>query len=348
MTRSSIRRAPRGVTAVLVAILIAALAAFLALVINSGHGFLVRSELQNATDAGALAGVRELNGTAAGIAQARNFATQYASAHETDNGMSVDVTRQEDIEFGNWNGSAFSLIDTAAASAAQLRMVNAIRVQAGRDTEHQSRLPVAMGPILNTNAVDVRAASIAVCGGPCRNACSIPLAFAECMVVDADGNLRCGDTLTFQSSLEDTIGFTNLTDGSSAGGASLFEKMLQGAISGDSTYCRSTKVGDHIAVKNGVPLNKMEDEFQTIADLNIDVTAPIVRTAGETCAKFTDTGANLAEVVGFATFHITGVTVSGSTKTITIVPQCGKVEPEPTTGGCEFFGTNTQDVRLVR
>ena len=47
--RSSRYRRERGVTAVIVAIVIAVLCAFVALVINSGHIMSVRGQLQNAT-----------------------------------------------------------------------------------------------------------------------------------------------------------------------------------------------------------------------------------------------------------------------------------------------------------
>ena len=50
----------RGVTAILVALLLVVLVGFTALAIDIGHLVLARNELQNAADAGALAGARFL------------------------------------------------------------------------------------------------------------------------------------------------------------------------------------------------------------------------------------------------------------------------------------------------
>jgi hypothetical protein len=60
MTRS--KRSQRGAVAIMVGLTLIVLIGMLALVIDLGHGYLVKAELQNAADAAALAGARSLNG----------------------------------------------------------------------------------------------------------------------------------------------------------------------------------------------------------------------------------------------------------------------------------------------
>jgi Flp pilus assembly protein TadG len=57
---STILNNQRGVSAVIVGICLFMLVAFVALAIDVGHLYVVRNELQNAADAGALAGARHL------------------------------------------------------------------------------------------------------------------------------------------------------------------------------------------------------------------------------------------------------------------------------------------------
>src|SRR6266536_901867 len=95
-------RGERGVVMVLVALLLTALFAFLGFVLNAGHATSVRGELQNASDAAALAAARELNGQTDGITAARLVATTYSSQHETDSTLVTSIT-DADVGFCNWN-----------------------------------------------------------------------------------------------------------------------------------------------------------------------------------------------------------------------------------------------------
>ena len=70
----------KGQTLVLIALLMVALAAMAALVLDGGHGYMERRRMQNAADAGALAGAREL-AMGALEADAEITATTYAVTH---------------------------------------------------------------------------------------------------------------------------------------------------------------------------------------------------------------------------------------------------------------------------
>lgn len=97
----------RGVTVIIVALLILVFIGFAALAIDIGHLFVVRNELQNAADAGCLAGARFLY-TEDGLAvneNANQIAYQAAVANKSDQ-VPVDVHwnggNGEDVERGHW------------------------------------------------------------------------------------------------------------------------------------------------------------------------------------------------------------------------------------------------------
>ena len=75
----------QGAIAILVGFTLFILIGMLALVIDLGHLYLAKTGLQNGADAAALAGAKELNGTAAGIAAAKQKA--------------IDVARQNEYSF---------------------------------------------------------------------------------------------------------------------------------------------------------------------------------------------------------------------------------------------------------
>jgi Flp pilus assembly protein TadG len=333
------RRAERGVTAVVVAIVLTVLAGFLALSLNTGHLMMVRGQLQNATDAAALAAAQELNGTVPGLDAARNMAWDYAQRHHTDAAADVAIDPQADVVFGNWDvskprASAFTPITSTTPNA--LKMTNAVLVKAGREQARANPVEVFMGGLLGKNQSDVLAESIAVLGGPCEEGCAVPLAFAECIVVNPDGSLNCGTELVFNSDNTDNIGFTNL-----ANDPTVSVPVVRSILNGN---CKHVSVGDPIAVGNGASLNPLVMDFQPY--VGKQVSAPIVRLPGGCPAKFNEHG-SAAPIVGFATFTITNV-VGAPTKTVYISLECSKIEPEPVSPGCEFFGTAPVKPRLVR
>src|SRR5512141_2773947 len=97
------RRDERGAVTVLAAFLIVVVGAFMALALNTGHGVAIKGELQNAADAAALAGARDINGSLTAITTARGSANSFAGRHFTDPRLPVAA---ETVEFGNWDPGA--------------------------------------------------------------------------------------------------------------------------------------------------------------------------------------------------------------------------------------------------
>jgi Flp pilus assembly protein TadG len=120
--RSSVSKNQRGATAVIVGASIFALVGFAALVVDLGNLYVARNELQNAADAGALAGARMLyndNGTEINCVDvdgddsksANKVAYSVATANFSQN-QSVDVNwtsgtsttnNNEDVQRGHWS-----------------------------------------------------------------------------------------------------------------------------------------------------------------------------------------------------------------------------------------------------
>ena len=141
----------QGVSAVIVAICLFALVGFVALAIDVGHLYVVRNELQNAADAGALAGARHLykEGLFEVDPNANMIAAEATVANTGDN-KNVEVispeTNADDVQRGHWsfNSRAFSSWDGLTPPAiwgvsadeldAMTDFVNAVQVIARRDS----------------------------------------------------------------------------------------------------------------------------------------------------------------------------------------------------------------------
>ncbi|MBI5547499.1 MAG: Tad domain-containing protein [Deltaproteobacteria bacterium] len=328
------RRSESGASAITVALMLAALGGFLALVINVGHLMVVRTQLQTACDSASLAGAFELDGTAEGLTRAQAKAADFAARHTTDRGLSVTIDAAADVEFGIWD----RLQPRAAAFTPILDplLVNAVRVQAGREGARSNPLEVFFtGFTGGQREASVTAEAVAVHGAPC-DGCAVPLVFAECIIRQADGTLNCGQTLVFRSDTLDNIGFTNLE----ADERSVSTSGIIDILDGD---CRSAQVGNDVGIGNGNNLNNgVINAFERfIARNGRSVAAPIASTP-DGCGKFN----GMQTVVGFARFTILGLT-GPPDQSITIQLDCDQTI-ESRTAGCGFYGSLSPRPVLVR
>jgi len=140
----------RGATALLLAVMLIVLFAFLAFSIDLGNVFVARSQLQNAADAGALAAVQKL---AEGYSStdARNAAISFASKNEPHNGA-VLVTG--DVTIGTWNSSTRTFTATSSSP-------NAIQVLVRRDGTNTPGVGMTFAQLFGINSAKVTASSVA-------------------------------------------------------------------------------------------------------------------------------------------------------------------------------------------
>jgi hypothetical protein len=115
-------RHQRGQVAIIVAIVIGLLIVVVGLVVDLGYLYTRKTELQNAADAAALAGAKELNGTRDGIIAAKNQAIALAEANGVDfGGNPVVIPDDEDIEeieFGPTPDGPWTSYEAASANDA--------------------------------------------------------------------------------------------------------------------------------------------------------------------------------------------------------------------------------------
>ncbi len=140
-----------GSVLVLVAVLLPALLGLAAFAFDIGHIAFIRSRLQAAADAAALAGAEELpNGVSA------------LSAAQTIGGLNLpekdSIVASNDVEFGNWSENDQTFTTSPAAVA------NAVRVTAELSDQNGNPLPLFFGSFVGVSQTNVSASAIAITG----------------------------------------------------------------------------------------------------------------------------------------------------------------------------------------
>ena len=378
MTRRR-RNSERGVTLIFVAVLLVVLIGFIALVVDVGKMYKVRGELQNASDAAAHAAALSLDGTRAGIAQARERAKEYAAMHDA-NRTGVALT-DADIIFGHW--------DTPTRTWTPLGTdpMDALAVNAVRVVDHRSQAtgdPVVLhfAPLLGVSRANEHTDAIAIAGGP-MSECGFPMVVADCTLNQALGDGTCAHCMTYQDNNSDTAGWTSF-DAGSIGGPKIAALIRSACFSGNTVNvdpvthecrgtCNDVYAGDQIKVQNGNLMSQGNNNFcpviQTILRRGIAngtpqpfvVRVPVLQsTPGSTCdaSQFS----SFHTVAGFAAFEIFGAKCSNSDPGVFVPmapcapPPSGKyivgglrcdLESIEGVAGGGWFGLRAVHIRLV-
>jgi len=193
----------RGVTAIVVALALLLLIGFAALAIDVGHLCVARAELQNAADAGALAGARFLYNDDATVNTGANGIAIAAATGNQSEGVPVEVTGG-DVQRGHWcfatstftqNEEATELPDFWGMTPDQIdndtNFINAVRVVTRRQGT-----PVAsfFATVFGIQSFQVSAEAIAYLGftGDLDSGdVDQPIAICEESILDANGALSC-------------------------------------------------------------------------------------------------------------------------------------------------------------
>lgn len=99
--RPNSRQRQRGAIAIIVGLSIFILVGMLALVLDLGHLYVTKTELQNAADAAALSGAKELDGTLAGVNNAQTKAINTAGRNNFDLNANTVVITAANLWVGN-------------------------------------------------------------------------------------------------------------------------------------------------------------------------------------------------------------------------------------------------------
>ncbi len=158
----------RGVTAVVIAIVITVLIGFIALAVDIGYVAVTKNELQNVADSAALAATRKLGA----IYEPMNYPEQQAyvcsseaitsvaqevAQKNTAAGMNLTI-RPEDVKIGVWDRKTKLLTET-------IFRPDAVTVTARRDTSANGPINTFFARVFSKNDVNVAAKATAALGG---------------------------------------------------------------------------------------------------------------------------------------------------------------------------------------
>ncbi len=222
-----------GGVVILVALMLVVLLGMTALAIDIGHLMVVRNELRNAADAGALAGASRLytatTGTGFIINPETNDVAAAAAMANSSDGAPVEAPSDSAIQKGHWcftcpadpadptgEKGFFTANDTASTYTmnsfdwltvdADTSYVNAVRVVASRGSA-----AAYFAGIFGFSSFSLNAESVAWLGFAGSNfTADAPIAICIEKIVNADGGLNC-KTGVMSNTENETTAWTNLT-----------------------------------------------------------------------------------------------------------------------------------------
>jgi Flp pilus assembly protein TadG len=318
------RRSERGAVAVLVLLAMAMFIAFVGAAVNLGHLYSVRGEIQNAGDAGALAGARVLDGSATGLANAPVVAQSTGALNPTDT-STVNV-QLGDVTTGHWDVATRTF--TATSNPAQAAQINAVRVNTFRDASHGSAVAQLFSSFLGNRATsDVAATATAVGGGPSSVPCvQMPMVVSKCDLP----NLVCDQSfrVTWTNDWSDSTGWASFPPLTYVSAATVKNDIATALNPGS---CTEVSNGDVANMLNGDATSACKTLLGVWSqDPNHDWIIPVVDAGCPT--RYVQT----APVVDFIYFRITAVVCSGSPKYIDVKLLCNHAPPPGAKPGGDF------------
>lgn len=148
---SSVPQRQRGAVALLFGLTLVVLLTAGGLVVDLGHLYVLKSELQNGADAAALAGAKEINMTAAGVNNAAAKAIAFAGKNKFNFASDLTISNA-DLSFSSSPDGPWVTVGEAAASP---NGKSFIRVDTGNRTVSTYLMGVAGIPTMATSGVAV-------------------------------------------------------------------------------------------------------------------------------------------------------------------------------------------------
>lgn len=268
----------RGVVLVLVAILLVVFIGVAAIALDVGHLYLVRNELQNAADSGALAGARELyldTNAATPNAGANQIANSAATQNFSEK-VAVEVidplSNLGDVQRGHWSftsrtftaNDSLSSYDFTGKSDAELdadtNFVNAVKVKVRRQNTPAASF---FAQIFGYTDFAVTAEAVAYRGFAGQlNPQDVdqPIAICQEAIIDEDG-YTCSQGRMLNSNVSNpntsnTAGWTNFTQPCQTANAS----EMRGLVCGDGNPNPLT-YGEGMGAVNGVQDSVLADFY---------------------------------------------------------------------------------------
>ncbi len=265
-----------GAIAVLGSIVLLVVGGFMALALNVGLIMNTRGQLQNASDAAALAAAGSLDGTATGLAAARAMALSYSTDHSVT-GQSVAIDPGADVVFGRWH---FKAEDGWPARSFEVLsdplLIDAVRVTNGRDdvAGHNTAVDVFFSNWLGREKVNVPSSAIAVSRGARNDDCPLPFVLPSCSLIQG-GAVTCGQdiTLTLSPAGTDNVGFVFMLPGNGNGVTDIVDNIVN--------RCTVAATAGVYDVQNGNDLNDQVMQALLGLDIHGNTVSPIAPTLAD-------------------------------------------------------------------
>lgn len=175
--RLRVQQPQRGSVAVMVALLIVALIGMLGIVIDLSNLYVRKTELQNAADAAALAGAKQLDNHATGIDAAVAAAIALAAANASDFAQTPVAIAAAHISFGPTPDGPWSDVATAKANPMGLTFIKVDTNGIAQGTRPTWFMPVVNSALASTTANGVAVAGTTICEGLPIFICEPPTGF---------------------------------------------------------------------------------------------------------------------------------------------------------------------------
>jgi Flp pilus assembly protein TadG len=305
-------RNSRGAAAVMTALFMVVLLAMGAAAIDIGHALVARNELQNVSDAAALAGTRALGMVyegmtvadqqsyvlSSGDAAAVIAAVQATASANSAAGVSINID-PADVAIGTWD--PYTRIHTPTVNQPK-----AVRVLSRRDSSSNGAISTFLANIVGMSSVDVRAvatADMSAVGQTAPGQLDVPFGISEYYFTQ----FGCGDAIKFYPNDGTPIACSawHTFDLSPANANTLRNTVIDGLTSGTYTT-PGTSPGDTLNFING----NVASAFPNLIDLynakkdangNWDVFVPVYDSPS--C----DPPNGAIPIIGYAEARITNV-----------------------------------------
>lgn len=293
-----------GISLILVAILISAFLGIAALAVDLGYLYVARNQLQNAVDAGALAGARKLGDNYVNNISPYDTGVQAQAEQFAANNKVTNLT----LDSGNltteikcWDSNTLIFSDCSGVNP------NAVKVTATRATGTTSGgISTFFANIWNIQTVDEGASAIAALGGPCTAKSTIPIGIADGWFSGKSYPADCGGTFGLNSTPSQcgawtTLSSLNVNDGN---GSMNIRDLLE-----NPSKIPVVNVGQTADFNNGTLNSALKDlqDMVVAASNHLEVFIPVFH------ANCGDTYSGTYTIVGFASAIITAVYTSGGT-----------------------------------
>lgn len=348
----------RGAVAVIVAVVLVVLLGMAALALDVGHALVARNQLQNASDAAALAGARALGVIYGGMSgsltgytltsgEMANIVNAASIAGADNQAAGVTVTvNPADISVGIWSSATRTFTPTPV-------LPRAVRVITRRDSSANGPISTFLARIIGATSVSVTAVATAQLNPASVMApgdMDAPFGISEFYFNSGFG---CGSTIQFSPSIpgnpQTCAGWTTYDQNFNANN---MRSIIEGMTNGTYTPPGATASQTSLEFGNGNIASAWADMvtlWQTRVAQNGAWDANVPVYAGSDCSPN-----GPKPIIGFATVRITYVGVPGdannstnctggntSTGCMSGVIQCDVFEGNGGSGGVGFgtFGT---------